>query len=315
MVAGRPLTLRFAGAPMRDALAPPFGHLLHDRPARKDELIIDVWDRETSGVEPPPFPWGPDGVLQMGEVDGFNEDGIRTVCDPGYGAITIVDQGAGRALFQVPAATRLPWYERAAPLRAALHHLLAPTGAMLVHAGAVGRDRGAALIVGPGGSGKSTLATAAALGGMGFCGEDYVALTIEPEPIAHSVHTTAKLSERSLELLPELERPEGPDPGPDRKHVIDLAAARPQAIRPELPVSAIVAPQVTPGRPGWRRIAGAEGLRALAPSTMLQLPLTRGAGMAMMASLARGVPSYSLELGDDPRGAVVALEEVLADAA
>jgi hypothetical protein len=299
---------------MREALAPAFAHLATPGSSNGDAITIDIWDGESSGVEPPPLPWQPSEIRDLGEVERFSDDPIRTVCDVNYGAFTVVDQARRKALFQVPAASRIPWYERAAPVRTALHHLLAPTGATLVHAGAAGLDGGAALIVGRGGSGKSTLATAAAMEGMGFTGDDYVALTVEAEPVAHSIHCTAKLSAESLTLLSRLGTVHPRWGGGDDKFAVDLYRDLPESVRRSQPLNAIVVPRVTTGAPRWERTAGGEGLRALAPSTMLQLPVASGPGLAHMAKLARSVPSYALDLGDDPGAAVSALREVLGDA-
>jgi len=173
LIAGHRLRLRFAGEAMRDALLPAFPHIAADDGADPD-MTIDVWDEETSGTRPPPIPWADDDVRELGQVRGFNEGSIRTVCDLRYGAITIVDLPSRHAIFQVPAASRVQWYERAAPLRPALHWLLDAAGTGLVHAGAVGRDGEGVLLAGRGGLGKSTLAAAAVLEGMECAGDDYV---------------------------------------------------------------------------------------------------------------------------------------------
>jgi hypothetical protein len=311
VVAGRTLLIRFAGPAMRDALLPAFRHLVQGDGGGSAELQIDVWDGESSGVEPPEVSWGTEGGL--GLLGDPREDQPRAVCDVAYGAITAVGLGGRRAFFQVPSASRLPWYERAAPLRVALNNLLFAAGAMLVHAGAVGDRSGGALLVGRGGSGKSTLAVACALEGMGFAGDDYVAITLDGDPSAHSVHATAKLTDRSLELLPELTVSPRPLP-PDEKHVIQMDHESPTAIRRRLPLRAIVGPRITEGESSWSRIGGAEGLRILAPSTLLQLPPTGRRALSVMASLARTVPSYSLDLGSDPAASVAALREILSDA-
>ncbi len=310
-LAGRALLIRFAGPAMRDALAPSFRHLAKD--GAEAEIQIDVWDGKSAGLEPPEIPWTESELDKLGALAYRGADRARAVFDFTYGAITVVDPGRRKALFQTSSAAGVPWYERAAPLRVALNQLLSATGAVLVHAGAVGDGDRAALLVGPGGSGKSTLAVASALEGMNFAGDDYVAVTLDDEPVVHSVHSTAKLSERSLQLLPRLSLPRR-DMAADEKYVVQMDAEHPNVMRKRLQLAAIVAPRVTAGSARWKRISGPEGLRALAPSTMLQLPATGATGLSMMASLARTVPSYSLELGSEPGRSVRALREILADA-
>ena len=313
VIAGQGLRLRFAGEAMADQIAPAFAHLPPARAGAEPDMEIDIWDAETSAVKPPRAPFSHTDVDGIGDVAGFNEGRIRTACDLGYGAITVVDLDRRKALFSVPAATRVPWYERAAPLRPALHWLLEP-GGCLVHAGSVGRGDRGALIVGRSGSGKSTLATAALLGGMQFAGDDYVVLTDDGAARAHAVHGTSKLTTRSLELLPALGVTGPPDPLPNSKTVVDLHSIRPGQVCASLEIRAIVAPEVSAEGPAWSRIRGAAGMLALAPSTMLQLPGRDSGAMRQMAALARTVPSYALALGPDPTAAASALEEVLADA-
>jgi hypothetical protein len=312
-LAGRALLLRFAGPAMRDALAPAFRHLVIDEPGGGAAMQIDVWDGESAGVEPPEIPWSAADLDKLGVLPSAGDGRLGVVCDVAYGAITVIDAGRHRALFQVPSAAAVPWYERAAPLRVALNQLLSASGATLVHAGAVGDAGRGALLVGQGGSGKSTLAVASALDGMYFGGDDYVAVTLEQDPVAHSVHITAKLSERSLELLPGLAITPR-ELLPDEKHVVEMDLQERPRIRRRVPLTAVVAPRITDGEPSWKRIRGAEGLRAMAPSTMLQLPATGRSGLSIMASLARAIPSYSLELGGDPARSVGALGEILDDA-
>jgi hypothetical protein len=312
-LAGHTVLLRFAGSPMRDVLAPAFSHLVKSDGDGPAAIEIDVWDGESSDVEPLDLPWSPADFDQLGAVPNAADARLGVVCDLAYGAVTLVDSVHGRALFQVPSASLVPWYERAAPLRVALNQLLSANGATMVHAGAVGSNRGAALLVGAGGSGKSTLSVASALEGMYFAGDDYVAITVDGDPVAHSVHATAKLSDRSFELLPGLTAPDRELPK-DEKHVIEMDREYPAAIRRRMPLVAVVAPRVTDGGPSWKRISGAEGLRAMAPSTMLQLPGMGRAGLSVMASLVRDIPSYSLELGGEPGRSVAALQEILDDA-
>jgi hypothetical protein len=311
-LADRRLLIRFAGPAMRDALAPAFDHLAQSGPGDGRVIQIDVWDGESSGVEPPEMSWSAPELGKLGVVPNAGGGQVLAQCDVAYGGVTVVDTGRRKALFQVPSATRIPWYERAAPLRVALNHLLATTDAMLVHAGAVGNRDGGALLVGQGGSGKSTLSVASALEGLDFAGDDYVAITLDGAPVAHSVHATAKLSNHSLDLLPGLTVPRREMPT-DEKHVVQMNREHPDATRQRLPLVAIVAPRITDGGPSWKPISGPEGLRALAPSTMLQLPAT-GGGLSMMATLARAIPSYSLDLGSDPSRSVRALREILAHA-
>ena len=77
-----------------------------------------------------------------------------------------------------------------------------------------------------------------------------------------------------------------------------------------MPLTAIVLPSVGTGEPELTRVSGAEALRALAPSTIFQLPPT-AIPLAPLGGLVRSVPSYRLRLGADPGAAAALVRELL----
>jgi hypothetical protein len=97
------------------------------------------------------------------------------------------------------------------------------------------------------------------------------------------------------------------------KHLIFADEVAPAAVTPGFPLRAIVIPQITGGnRSHLHPLSAADALRALAPSTVLQLPGKRSEGLTQLALLVRSVPSWQLRLGADPRTAVDALADFLA---
>ena len=82
--------------------------------------------------------------------------------------------------------------------------------------------------------------------------------------------------------------------------MLDVHGYRPDMVRSSLPIDAIVLPSVGSGQgPKLQPASGAAALRALAPTTLLQLPGAAHARMRAMADLVRRVPAFSLELGAD----------------
>jgi hypothetical protein len=306
-VAGRPLSLQFSGAVVRDALLPAFAHLPAPGPGEAPELTICALDGES--VDLPAVPWDARDVRELGRVRGFDAGEVRALVDWKSGAVTVADLRRKRAFFLVSDASRMPWFESAAPFRAALHWLLGAAGAGLVHAGAVGSGGEGVLIAGRGGNGKSTLAVAAVLAGLDFAGDDYIALGFEPDPVAHSIHATAKLGAASMELLPKA-RPAvvRATAGPEEKTSLDLSLLRDGCVVPRLRLRGIVLPRLSTGSPDLREVSGAEALLALAPSTVFQLPGREGDAMDGLAELARQVPAWELSTGDGPHAAAATLE-------
>jgi hypothetical protein len=234
-------------------------------------------------------------------------------------------------VFHTPDAAAIPASERAAPLRDALQLLMAPQGRLMTHAGAVGRDGSGVLLVGRGGSGKSTLALSCALAGMEIVADDYVLL--EPDSLtAHAMQSTAKLTEDSVTRLgvpagvidaagfePTLE-----GPAKALVRIPDLAPAR---LARRLRVAAIVAPtmrspqpayaagggDLAEGEPVVRAVSAAQGLRAVAPSTIVQSGFGGGNSLAALADLVRRVPSYALELGPEPAANAAAIDRLVGE--
>ena len=84
----------------------------------------------------------------------------------------------------------------------------------------------------------------------------------------------------------------------------------PDRIIRRAPLRAIVMPQITETmRPRLEPTSPAAALRALAPSSMFQLPGAAEDALVRMARLARTLPSYTLECGPDLAANTAVLEE------
>jgi hypothetical protein len=320
-MAGLRLRLRFAGESMERVFLPPFEHLSVATDGAP-ELTISSFDTASSGIDAPPPAWQPlDATPGTNPVARLRSVRASVLAAAGSGALTAAEPAAGQAFFHLPDAAAVPASERAAPMRDALHLLMTVRGRWMTHAGAVGRDGRGALLVGRGGSGKSTLALSCALAGMEIVADDYVLL--EPDSLtAHAMQSTAKLTEDSAARLgipagsidpagfqPTLEGP--------AKALADIRTLAPGALRPQLRIVALLAPalppltsrfvphtatkgEVSPDGTVLRRISAGEGLRTVAPSTVVQSGFAGGASLAALAGLVRQVPSYALELSPDP---------------
>lgn len=324
-VGGLRLSLRFAGEAMREALLAPFEHLAiaDDVPAT---LSISVFDGASTGIEAPSPAWDPvEAAPGTNPLVRLRSERACVLAAAGTGAITAAEPGRGQAVFYLPDAARIAPIERAAPLRDALQLLMTPRDRWLTHAGAVGREGRGVLLVGRGGSGKSTLALSCALAGMEIAADDYVLLETGERPLAHAMQSTAKLTEDSaarLGLSDAAVDPASFEPtleGP-AKALVDINALVPGRMRRSLEITAIVAPHVSlersslvrpgltngergpddPAASNLRPISAGEGLRVLAPSTIIQSGLRGKATLAALGELVRAVPSYALDLSPEP---------------
>ena len=313
--------LRFAGEALAPIMLPALEHLLTSE-AGEPTLTLCVWDSGTTGTEVPAFPWQPRDLRQRGEVGGYNDERFRTVyhgdvMDPelGFNALSMLDGESRTGVFWVHGLDRLPWTESAEPLRPLLHWGLMDESCHLLHAGAIANDDGGVLLGGAGGSGKSTSALACIDAGFKFVSDNYLLMTIGERPIAHSIFCTAKirpegihLHSRIRDLMPEVA------PDSDEKYVLDLHRHMPERLALSTPIDALLLPRLSDsGRVSVRPTTAAQGLLALAPSTIYQLPSSRGVPLGPMSEVVRRVPTYELELGGPPEEVPSVIAELLAE--
>ncbi|MGO9751516.1 MAG: hypothetical protein ACLP8S_30240 [Solirubrobacteraceae bacterium] len=293
----RRVQARFAGGALADAVL-GLGALAARRDAGGGEMhaTIAVWDEHACPAGSVGCPWKVGDVGPGGLVWGSDVDRVVAVHETYSGAVTLVGRAGRGVLHRVPDGAAVPWWERAAPLRPALFWVLGGEGRHLVHAGAVGDDRGGVLLAGASGSGKTTVALAALVHGLGYVADDYVLLHAASEPQAVSLYSTASVSV-GLEA--------------DEKTVVDVATLMPGSVRESLPVRAVIVPRIRGGRARVRCASPAEALLALAPSTVLQLPFDDGAALGSLAAVVRRVPCFALDVGDDVAELASAVEQVL----
>jgi len=287
--------LRFAGGGLAGALLPALAQRRDDAGGAV-HATIDLWEESACPRRPVPFPWGAVDIGPGGLVRGSELDRVVAVHETYSGALTLVDRAELALLHRVPDGGAVPWWERAAPLRPALFWALGGEGRHLVHAGAVGDDRGGVLLAGASGSGKTTVALAALVHGLGYLADDYVLLHAAGEPTANSIYTTA-----SVAGTPQVEG----------KAVLDVAVSLPGSLRESLPVRAVLVPRIRGGRARLRRASPADALRAWAPDTALHMPFDDGAVVAVLAALVRGVPCFTLDVGDDAGELAGAVDQAL----
>lgn len=311
-IGGDRVRLRFAGASLAAALLPAFGPRATAASGAPPIASIDLWEEALVPGGHASVPWSDHDLGPRGLLRGLTGSGIRVVQE-GSGTVTLADEAARAIRYRVPSADALPWWERAAPMRPALFWALAGNGRHLVHAGAVGDERGGILLVGAGGSGKTTMALAALMAGLRYVGDDYLLITTNSGPQALNVFITAKLDDGHVERFPELgvqARQIGLSE-PDEKLVLDVPSACPGALTAGLALRAVAVPRITGGTTAVRPTSAGEALLALAPSTVMQMPYDGGAILAPLGRLLRSLPSFAIDVGDDRDGLAGALDEAL----
>jgi hypothetical protein len=276
---------------------------------------IELWDVSACGVGPPALPEEGRLAGPMGSIAWLSSDTTAGAWQEPGRMLIAWDSQAQTVSGCIGDPDSLPSWQRAEPLRAPLNWVLKGPRRALAHAAAIGRAQGGpgVLIGGPGGSGKSTTALSWMLAGGDFAGDNFVLVDLDaPDgPSAAPIYATAKADAGAIAMLPELEIAKGGDETLHDKRVLDVRDLRPDQPAGPIRITAIVVPKVAGGsKPVVRPVSRAGALKALAPSSLLQLP-GESDGFAVLASLLRELPCFELDLARDPDANIEALEKVI----
>lgn len=311
-IAGHLIRLSFSGGALL-SLTKALEHLAavdHSTP----DLTICVWDSESTGQRMIPRPWQESDFLARGVIQGYNTERIYTAFQHGSGAVSVLDKERNLGIFWAP-DPRVPYWENGSPLRTILHWWLLSRGLQLVHAAAVGNSTGGVLIGGKGGSGKSTTALACLESNLSYVGDDYTLLGLDAGPVVHSLYNSAKLNSDHLQrfpaLLPKIANPERLA---EEKALLFVNEHYPLKVATRLAARAILLPRVTGlAETRLKPVSVAMTLAALAPSTIFQLPRAGNEALKFLATFARQLPCFSLELGTDLSTIPPVIEGLLAE--
>lgn len=313
-LAGATVLLRFGCPALRESLSPAFAHLATDpgETAAPPALTVHLWDSASTGVEPPPRPTVPDSYAE-GALYHFHEPPLRAAYLPGLESLSVLDSATGTAWHWVADAFNQPYWDQACPIRQILFWWLGSRNYLQVHGAAVGTQAGGALVVGKAGSGKSTVALSSLNSQLLYAADDYVAVTLEPEPRVQSLYSSGKIEPdhvRTLlpHLVPLLANRDRLD---EEKAVVYVQQHYPERVTPGFPLHAVLVPKVVATHRETRVVetSRAAAFAALAPSTILQLHTAGRENFATMSRLVHRVPCFGLELGSD----IAAIPEAIGD--
>jgi hypothetical protein len=313
MLSGAHIRFRVAGPRLADDLIAPFAPATRIlSPVGDPDLTIDVWDGAATRVACSALPFdremGPYGLVVCAPDNQF-------VSYQRPASVGWLDRKRRRVIAWFESADALYLDERAKPFAKLISVWLKDHGVVLGHAGVVGRNGRGILFAGLGGAGKSTTAVACLLSGLDFVGDDYVGLE-EQGPgrfYARAYFSTALLDvDRFADLAEHIIAPHH---GHEAKSLAHFADWLPHRLPDGLAIGAVVVPRITGGdEHHLRPTSKIDALLALAPSTLLMMPLPEVAQFEMLARLVQSVPTYRLDLGTDLETIPRAIEPILATA-
>jgi hypothetical protein len=246
----------------------------------------------------PEFPLLPTGMHELGNFNCSasghifieRRSGLVTVYNRKTHIVTSICDGAGKIENDVIAK----------PLLRFLMGILQLKGIHLAHSALVGLNGKGILVTGKGGKGKSTISSAALLGGLSFCADDFVALQRTGTGIVgHSLYATLLLHENQLPKHPHLRaycRRSHSATVP--KTVVILAGNFAGQTVQSLAIDAITVPHIVAGTASsLQPISRVEALRALTPTSVFSSPWRSVETARFLFDLATELPCYAYHSG------------------
>jgi len=240
-------------------------------------------------------------------------EGLRGSYNGDSGHWYAYDLRAGVAVELLPAADGYPPWEPGAPLRPILHWYYAQRDLRLAHGGTLGLDGVGTLLVGAGGSGKSGTVLAGVLYGLDTVGDDYVLLDRGTPARAYPLYAPLRQDPAGFERL-ELERfiPRDRALNWQGKHQFSIAELGGRSFAPHLEIKSLLLPRLAKrSRTRIRPASRADGMRALAMSSIGQMPGERESGFRFFGDVARRLPCFHLEVGEVPEEIAARVERFL----
>lgn len=220
----------------------------------------------------------------------FADAGVTAQCDPAAGVLRIsVRSGDRRAAFL---ASHLF-------LTLPLLEILKRHDRFAVHAGGVALGGRAVLFPGASGAGKSTIALACVRAGWEFLGDDLVLLRENDDGrlLVHAFPDEIDLTEDSLRFFPELNIAEtAARHWP--KHGVSPLDVQGLRVAAAAPAAALVFPIRVAGPTRLVPVSADEALVALVPNVIRTEHRLAQRHLDVLATLARTVPAYRLQIAD-----------------
>jgi hypothetical protein len=329
-IAERNVRLCFAGEALIPSVAPALAHLeIEEGGGRidKPDFTVFLYDEVSTGAKLPFLAGRFVNLLRLrwweylgnrGEITGLSGERIRSVFHLGPDILNCLDTRDDRAVYWVEDASNIPYYEKGYPMSVLLNWWLAGQGVYCVHAASIGDQKGGVLLAGSGGSGKSTTSLACVTGDLGIAGDDYTA--VDPvEMKAFSLYNTVKLKTLAdVDRFPGLRRhidnlDRVVDGDRGEKAMVFLADGFSSKMIESMPLRAILVPRIS-NLPGTEIVPAspATAFKALAPSTVFQLPGNAHDAFRALGRLARALPCREIVLGKDLASIPRAIRKFLA---
>ncbi|MFC1617025.1 hypothetical protein ACFL2K_02280 [Candidatus Margulisiibacteriota bacterium] len=292
------ILVSFAGPELVSYLMPAFEHVMC-APVLDPHIEIYCFDSESTKVQLPKMPWSEKEYLINRDVPNSNKDIITAIYSAELKNLNLINDTQNKAIFWTNSSSNLPYYIKGAPLIRILTNCNIGKNNSFIHASAVGTENDCVLFVGESGSGKSTSALTCLNSKLNYLSDDFCFISLDPKPYAHSLFNAAKLEKDNLNNFPFL-RNKHVNNDSDPKYLYLLNTLFPEKMTKKLPIKAIFVPQINNSiSTTIEPTSPMTALKAIAPTTILQLSAEQNSLLTIFSKLVQKVPCYNLKLGSD----------------
>lgn len=296
-IAGYPVRVRTVGQDLALATDKALAHL-HTATGAAPALTVEIWDDALVG----PIKWAPwpEGADLYGNISV--DDSTRFILHQRQSSVMLLDRQNDRIVGSVRGLAAQFLDERARPFHRLLSIWLNDRDIQFIHAGLAAKEGKGLLFIGKGGSGKSSSSVACFLQGFDFLSDDFVGLqaVASDKFIGHSLYATCLIDHpERFPQIAQIAEPAHHDF--EYKSVVFLADHRTKNnIVAETSLSAIILPRVVDRQETTIRPAKPiEAMLALAPSSVVILPIAAPRSLEKLGGLVSTAPAFWLELGRD----------------
>lgn len=316
--AGFSFEVRFAGAAAAAQMASALEHL-ETPPVPNPALSIGLCFFRPGETGMPAVPWPEPEFNAKMEIPGYDDDEhVRATYYARPETLHIFHGGRNQGYFFMNGVDAVPLPDRGAPVARIFRWWLRRRKIQLVHGAVVGLRGSGVLLAGQGGVGKSTTALACLAEGFSYVSDDYCLLSSEEPYRAYSLYCTGKMRTEDLGRVPRLKALEASGEADPRsgKTFFFLNRLFPKEVTLEIPVRAVLVPVISAqSESELVKASPIVALKALAPSTLFQLPGSRQHDFYDLARVVEKLPCYVLRLGSSMPGVTRVIADYLSSPA
>jgi len=299
-IGGYSIVLNFAGPALFSIITPSLSHL-EIKPQEKTDLSVFLWDSFSTRTDFPSPPWNIEPFIRNNQRWGFNTDRFASVFKPINGTWHMLDKYLKKAIYWAPDFRRIPFVDRAFPLRTILNWWMQERGRQIIHGASVGNKEGSVLILGKGESGKSTVSLACLAAGMSFLGDDNILLGLESTPYIYSMYSSAKLYSKDLSKFPFLQSVSKYKSDKQTEKILFFLNDYHSHLLPYgSSFNSVLLPRITESKETrLKRVTAAQSLKMAAPHSIFTFNRENPGILNDIANIFRRTSHYILELGTE----------------